>query len=328
MRGRGGISRRGVPGMAAGLAALPLTRAAASSNSATPEDVIGRWYKLVLQLVRHTATYSPPVASRAFAYLGIAAYEALAPSGGMRTLAGQVNGLTAVPARAAGQDYSDAVLLHAVMTASTQNFFGNTGPSGQGAMAAMAQKLGARAADGGAVVENMGFPLEYTLTEGAAHWVPTSLVRQQQMPLLPNWGNNRPFAMADGGVCGLEPPLEYSEDPASEFYAQAMEVYTTSKTLTDEQKLIARFWSDDPMLSPTPPGHWISIAMQILARDHADAPRCAEVLALLGIAVADGFIGCWHEKFRHDLLRTVTYIRRVIDKTWNPLLITPPYIGD
>lgn len=353
MRARGGISRRGVLGMAAGLAALPMTRAMASTNSATPEDVIGRWYKLVLQLVRHTATYSPPVASRAFAYLGIAAYEALAPSGGMLTLAGQVNGLTPVPAREAGKDYSDAVLLHAVMTASTADFFGNTGPSGQGAMAAMAEKLGAKAAegvapevvarstalgqaiaahifawsqsDGGAVVANMGFPLEYTLTEGPAHWVPTSLIRQQQMPLLPNWGNNRTFAMADGGVCGLEPPIPYSEDPASEFYKEAMEVYTTSKTLTPEQKLIARFWSDDPMLSPTPPGHWISIAMQILARDHADAPRCAEVLALLGIAVADAFIACWHEKFRHDLLRPVTYIRRVIDKTWNPLLITPPF---
>jgi len=65
MRGRGGISRRGVLGMAAGLAALPLTRAAASSNSATPEDVIGRWYKLVLQLVRHTATYPIPPPSPA-----------------------------------------------------------------------------------------------------------------------------------------------------------------------------------------------------------------------------------------------------------------------
>ena len=41
MRGRGGISRRGVLGLAAGFAALPLTRAQASGNSAPPEDVIG-----------------------------------------------------------------------------------------------------------------------------------------------------------------------------------------------------------------------------------------------------------------------------------------------
>ena len=33
---------------------------------------------------------------------------------------------------------------------------------------------------------------------------------------------------------------------------------------TPEQKLIARFWSDDPMLSSTPPGHWFFITLDIL----------------------------------------------------------------
>ena len=34
--------------------------------------------------------------------------------------------------------------------------------------------------DGGAVIENMGFPQDYELTTGPAHWVPTSLVALQQ----------------------------------------------------------------------------------------------------------------------------------------------------
>ncbi len=38
--------------------------------------------------------------------------------------------------------------------------------------------------NGGAVVENMGFPETYALTEGPAHWVPTSPIRMQQLPLL------------------------------------------------------------------------------------------------------------------------------------------------
>ena len=29
-----------------------------------PQKVIQSWYKLVLELVRHTPTYTPPVASR------------------------------------------------------------------------------------------------------------------------------------------------------------------------------------------------------------------------------------------------------------------------
>ena len=54
--------------------------------------------------------------------------------------------------------------------------------------------------------------------------MPTSLIRQQQTPLLPGWGNNRPFAMPDGAACPLPPPPDYSEDPASAFYAEALEV--------------------------------------------------------------------------------------------------------
>jgi hypothetical protein len=179
--------------------------------------------------------------------------------------------------------------------------------------------------DGGAVVENMGFPYEYALTDGPAHWVPTSLIRQQQMPLLPNWGNNRPFVMPAGDSCAVPPPPAYSEDPASAFYAEAMEVYQTSKTLTDEQKRIARFWSDDPMLSPTPPGHWVSIVLDIVDRDQLDATRAADALMRLGVGLVDAFIGCWQQKFAHDLLRPITYIRRVIDPKWETLLITPPF---
>jgi hypothetical protein len=179
--------------------------------------------------------------------------------------------------------------------------------------------------DGGATVENMGFPYLYALTPGAAHWVPTSLISQQQVPLLPKWGANRTFAMPSGKTCGLPAPPAYSEDKASPFYVEALEVHETVKSLSPEQRAIARFWSDDPMLSPTPPGHWISIALQILDRDKADLERSVDVLARLGIVLADAFIGCWDAKFQYDLVRPVTYIRRVIDPRWEPLLITPPF---
>eukprot|EP01035_Chromulina_nebulosa_P059031 gene59031-80835_t len=53
-----------------------LAMPAFATERPTTAAVIDDWYKLVLNLVRHTPTYSPPVASRAFAYLGITAYEA------------------------------------------------------------------------------------------------------------------------------------------------------------------------------------------------------------------------------------------------------------
>ena len=80
----------------------PSIAPAQTANS--PQDTLATWYRLTLELVRHTPTYTPPVASRSFAYIGIAAYEAVA-SGvpNMRSLAGQLNGLTPLPAREAGQ---------------------------------------------------------------------------------------------------------------------------------------------------------------------------------------------------------------------------------
>jgi len=79
------------------------------------------------------------------------------------------------------------------------------------------------------------------------------------------------------------------------------------------------------MLTVTPPGHWISIAMQILEKQNADVDKTVEVLTKLSIAEADAFIGCWNGKFEYDLLRPITYIRRVMDPKWESLLNTPPF---
>lgn len=347
-RGRIAITRRV---LLSGAAACALAGPARASGL-TPSAVILAWYRLILELVRHTATYSPPVAARAFAYLGVAVWEATAAARGLNSLAGQLNQLTPLPIGEPGP-LDEPLLLHAAIMPSTLALFGNTGPTGQRALEAMSARMRERLAegkpaalverslargaaiathildwaadDGGAVIENMGFPRSYQLGTHAGAWVPTSTAGQQQWPLLPNWPSNRPIAMPDSRACALPPPTTYSAEKGSPFHAEAMEVYRVSKTLTDEQKLIARFWSDDPMLSPTPPGHWVSIVLGI-ARDRVlDAPKLAEALARLGIAINDGFIACWQAKYQYDLLRPVTYIRRHIDPTWEPYLITPPF---
>ncbi|MCF1710829.1 vanadium-dependent haloperoxidase [Tabrizicola sp. J26] len=350
-------SRRDVllAGLALQVAAFLPRSARAEAERPSPEEVMATWYRLVLELVRHTPTYSPPVASRAFAYLGISVYEALAQGKApMVSLAGQLHSLKPVPAAVDPlAECDEAVLLHSVFADAVRIFFSNTGPTGQRAMKAMTDRLGAKVAaglspevversaaqgravvdhivawsqdDGGAVIENMGFPLDYEPSRDPGHWRPTSTIAQQQAPLLPNWGTNRPFAMPSPTACTLPPPPAYSEEKGTEFYAEALEVYETVRNLTPEQTAIARFWSDDPMLSTTPPGHWNQIALEQLEIENAPARRRAEVMARLGITVADAFIACWQSKYEYDLVRPVTYIKKVIDKTWEPLLITPPF---
>ncbi len=324
----------------------------AATQQMTSEQVLQDWYCLVLMLVRHTATYSPPVASRAFAYLGVAVQESVVSTDATASsLAGQLNGLGKSPRNTKASSLPH--ILHGALERSVSHFFGNTGPTGKRTIKVMSRKISAALmgsvaddvavasedlghaiadhvfewskTDGGLVIENLGFPMTYAKAEAKQDWVPTSPITLQQTPLLPTWGDNRTFALANGKACSLPPPPTYSEDKASDFYKEALEVYDTVKAITPEQRMIARFWSDDPMLSPTPPGHWVSIALQLFERENTDVKRRASTLAQLGITLADAFIGCWATKFEYDLLRPVTYIKRVIDKAWMPILITPPF---
>ena len=177
------------------------------------------WYYLLLNLVRHTATYSPPVAARAFAYLGITAYEATASGNPhLKSFAGQLRDLKSLPQREKGKTYDEGVVLNAAMDAAIHDFFANTGPSGQQAMSVHAGKMKVEVAkgiakdvaarsdaygrklekailawsklDGGAVVVNLGFPPIYEVSKEPGHWVPTNMLQLQQHPLLPLWGNN------------------------------------------------------------------------------------------------------------------------------------------
>ncbi|MFN3547947.1 MAG: phosphoesterase PA-phosphatase, partial [Mesorhizobium sp.] len=121
----------------------------ARADDRSAVDPIRDWYRLTLELVRHTPTYSPPVASRAFAYVGVAAFEALASGDDrLHTLAGQLNELGAPPARVAGLDHDDAVVVQAAMAEVIRDLFSNTGPTGQRAIAAFERKLRAQAAAG------------------------------------------------------------------------------------------------------------------------------------------------------------------------------------
>ncbi len=158
---------------------------------------------------------------------------------------------------------------------------------------------------------------------GPGLWVPTP---PGFLPALqPFWGSNRPFALASGSACDPGSPLPYSEEPSSAFYAESIECYEVATNLSPEQPAIAQFWSDDPGLTATPPGHSVSILTQVVRDGGFTLDVAAEAYARLGIAVADAFIACWNTKYRYNLLRPVTYIQRQIDPAWSPLLVTPPF---
>jgi membrane-associated phospholipid phosphatase len=339
------------------LGLMIVARAQTTSSQMQPLEtrVVYTWFRLALELTRHTATYMPPVAARTFGYMGVALFETTAAqSANLRSLAGQLNGFEGVPQPIKGAQYDRATVTNAALSSLVKRLYGNTGPSGQRVLEITASRLlkdlearnlpadvadrstkyGESIADavyawsqtdGGATVTNMGFPLTWPKPKDASGWLPTTTGGEFQAPLLPDWGKNRPFVLKSGEECPPAPHPTYSEKTDSAFYAEALEVYKTTKSITPEQRATARFWSDDAMLSYTPPGHWVAILTTILEAKNASLETISEAYARLGITLADAFIGCWNAKFHYNLIRPVTYIRRVMDKTWEPLLSTPPF---
>lgn len=321
-------------------------------------EVAHAWFDLLRTLVKSTPGFSPPVASRAFGCAGVALYEALVPgAAGYRSLAGSLNGLATVPAIGLNQAYHWPTVANRVMAQSLRSLFPQK-PASQGPIDALEQRFsdtfrastprgvvsrsverGTNVAaavdlwsreDGGHEAYLRNFPTSYTPPSGAGLWVPTA--PGFQPALQPYWGTNRCFAMPSAGDCAPAAPIPFSTSPGSAFYQEALEVHDTVDNLTAEQRTIALYWSDDPGVTSTPPGHSVSILTQVLRSRSADLALAAEGYARLGIAVADAFIACWKTKFQYNLLRPVTYIRQVIDPAWadptgpRPMpLNTPPF---
>ena len=120
------------------------------------------------------------------------------------------------------------------------------------------------------------------------------------------------------------PPI--SDDPGSACHAEPDEVYQTVNGLTAEQLEIALFWSDDPGATATPPGHSISIRPRSCARgQHAGDAAVATHAWVWRSRMPSSPAGA--PSTSYNVLRPITYIRRLIDPAWgSPLpLVTPPF---
>jgi hypothetical protein len=141
----------------------------------------------------------------------------------------------------------------------------------------------------------------------------------------PYWHHHRPFALKTWNECAVPTPPVYSEDPTSELYQQADRVRKAREALTPEERTVAFYWADNAGETGTPVGHWLSIASQVATARGLSAPEAARLLLVTSVAQADAFIAVWGYKYQYSLIRPRTYIRRVIDKNWEPLIPTPPF---
>ena len=75
----------------------------------------------------------------------------------------------------------------------------------------------------------------------------------------------------------------------------------------------------------SPGGHWMGIAKLVAQKENLPTPAAAETYVRVAVSLYDGFVSCWDEKYRSNLVRPETVINENIDPEWLPLLQTPPF---
>lgn len=155
--------------------------------------------------------------------------------------------------------------------------------------------------------------------------------------LEPNWGRIKPLALDSSAEIKCPAPPKYSMEKTSEFYNRMNEVYQMTTHLTDSQKVIARYWDDNPFVIEhsghmmfgnkkiTPVGHWIGITGIATKMKKSNEVETARAYALTSIAMFDVIIACWDTKYKYNHIRPITVINEFMDQSWQPFLQTPPF---
>ncbi len=327
-----------------------------------PANYARQWMTNLANSVKFDGV-SPPVAARTYSYAAIAMYEAVVHGmPGYQSLAGQLNGLDSLPQPDPSLEYDWPTVLAQTMnrmvtepipdgvhvypnrifyefTTFSQSSLNELGPvqigfrRTAGVPETTIQNSIAYADElADALIEWMNADGYHELRykgwippKGPEYWVPTGFSDTDKVenPLEPYFGDVRPLVMSSNTECMAPPPPAYSTDHASAMYANALAVYQTDISLTDEQIEIARYWADGPKDTATPAGHWVAIATQHLR--NKNLAEATAGYALTSIAYLDAFIAVWKNKYDYNLLRPETYIRRNIRADWRPLLPTPQF---
>ncbi|MBK9257769.1 MAG: vanadium-dependent haloperoxidase [Saprospiraceae bacterium] len=155
--------------------------------------------------------------------------------------------------------------------------------------------------------------------------------------LEPHWMKIKPLIIDSAGIYPAKSPPRYETSKNSEFYKMVSDVHSHSLNLDSTMVSIAWFWDDNPNVSEhtghamtvthkiSPPGHWLNIIHQISSRENSDLFKTTKAYTFSAIAMFDGIISCWYEKYKTNLVRPVTYIQENIDPEWKPLIQTPPF---
>jgi hypothetical protein len=301
--------------------------------------------------------FTPPVASRIYAYSSLASYEAIRFSKeGTASIAEKLKGFGKMPQPEKNKSYNFTLAaskaffsvvrnIKVFSVDSLQNYEQSLYDGFKEVMDdstyqrsvflgdAIAQVILKRAKTDG-YFQSRGKP-KYLGSNDPGRWRPTPPDYLDGVEWC--WNTIKPMLMDSASQFMPARPPRFSEDTSSLFCKSVREVYFINKHLTDEQKNIARYWDDNPFVIEhsghmmfgnkkiTPGGHWMGICAIASRQTNADAVKTARAYAYTSLALHEAFISCWDEKYRSSYIRPVTVINETFDNAWMPFLQTPPF---
>ena len=298
--------------------------------------------------------FTPPVASRIYVYPNIAFYECIRfddPS--FISLSGKLNGLAALPGPQKNIDnFISASIAFSFVAQNLvgseykfeewrKTFIDSIRSVSDTTILNYSFQYGKRIADSiirwiqkDNYMVSRGM-MRYVISDNPGAWQPTPLDYAAGME--PNWNTIRPLVLESCSQFSPQKKLAYNSSKQSAFYKNVLEVYKISKNLDSSRAYIALYWDDNPNISllkghlnyfvhkVSPGGHWLMIAGQACSQKNIPVNKASLAYTLTAIAIFDGFISCWDEKYKTNLVRPITFINRHIDEKWEPLIQTPPF---
>jgi len=305
--------------------------------------------------------FSPPVASRVFAFPNVAAYEILVQKDTTyASLVHTANGLNSIPkigenpninanvaALIAHMEVSKMLLFSKekldVLKDSLYQKWQQINEKEFLASQSYALKVVSQVKewmDADQYIQTRTMPKYTVAISDASRWQPTPPAYMDAIE--PHWNKIRPFLLQSADQFKPLPHPKFSLEKDSDFYKELLEVYAISNRITakgdqSEEVAIAQFWDCNPYVSVTrghfmfatkkitPGAHWIGIVKIASKKTNANLMETVNAYTKTSLAIADAFISCWDEKYNTNLIRPETLIHQNMDPDWLPILQTPPF---
>jgi len=216
----------------------------------TPDDYHNSVDKITLIMVHDI--FSPPVASRIYAYPNIAAYEIIAQKDSdYQSLTGQLEGLTAIPkaddpntnypmaALIAHMDVSKSLIFSEEKMEIYRDSLYQIWSSKNKTEFETAKTYGLKVSDhikkwydGDLYKQTRTMPKFTVDTDDPSRWQPTPPAYMDGIE--PHWNKIRSFVLDSAAQFKPAPPPPYSMEKDSDFYKELLEVYSISQKITEE----------------------------------------------------------------------------------------------